>query len=76
MEVATNTKTDNEFRPNLLNALRAEFGQEILAWQATCDSIPTIWIERQNLLAFFFSDHVDLERILYHLKEILVVPIN
>ena len=51
MEVATNTKTDNEFRPNLLNALRAEFGQEILAWQATCDSIPTIWIERQNLLA-------------------------
>ena len=51
MEVATNTKTDNEFSPNLLIGLREEFEQQILAWQATCDSIPTIWIERQHLLA-------------------------
>ena len=51
MEVATNTKIDNEFPPNLIVGLREEFGQQILTWQNTCDGIPTVWIERQNLLA-------------------------
>ena len=51
MEVATNTKIDNEFPPNLIVGLREEFGQQILTWQNTCDKIPTVWIERQNLLA-------------------------
>ena len=58
MEVATNTKTDNEFSPNLLIGLREEFEQQIIAWQTTCDKIPTIWIQRQNLLALltYFRD--------------------
>ena len=51
MEVATNTKIDNEFPPNLIVGLREEFGQQILTWQNTCDGIPTVWIERKNLLA-------------------------
>ena len=58
MEVATNTKTDNEFSPNLLIGLREEFEQQIIAWQTTCDKIPTIWVQRQNLLALltYFRD--------------------
>ena len=58
MEVATNTKTDNEFSPNLLIGLREEFEQQIIAWQTTCDNIPTIWVQRQNLLALltYFRD--------------------
>ena len=58
MEVATNTKTDNEFSPNLLIGLREEFEQQIIACQTTCDNIPTIWVQRQNLLALltYFRD--------------------
>ena len=58
MEVATNTKTDNEFSPNLLIGLREEFEQQIIAWQTTCDRIPTIWVQRQNLLTLltYFRD--------------------
>ena len=58
MEVATNTKTGNEFSPNLLIGLREEFEQQIIAWQTTCDNIPTIWVQRQNLLALltYFRD--------------------
>ena len=34
-----------------LDKLRQDFGDRILAEQHTCDSIPTVWVERQDIKA-------------------------
>lgn len=49
MQLADNTVlSDSEASP-LLEKLRADFGDRILAEQITCDGIPTLWIDRAHV---------------------------
>ena len=49
MQVAEQTSAAVSQNPELLASLRQQFGDRILAEQATCDGIPTLWVDRQHV---------------------------
>jgi NADH-quinone oxidoreductase subunit C/D len=49
MQVAEQTAAAVSQNPELLIRLRQQFGDRILAEQATCDGIPTLWVDRQHV---------------------------
>lgn len=51
MQSALNIAQKGAETTDLLAHLRAEFGSRILAEQTTCDGIPTLWVQRQDLKA-------------------------
>ena len=51
MEAAVETVSANSQSSGLLDKLRQDFGDRIMAEQATCEGIPTVWVDRQHLLS-------------------------
>ena len=51
MQVAEKSLKTNLQASGSLDKLRQDFGDRILAEQHTCDSIPTVWVERQDIKA-------------------------
>ena len=49
MQSAENIVRESSNNSPFMSKIREEFGDRLLAEQATCDGIPTLWVERQHL---------------------------
>ena len=61
MEVAKQTTYPTSNSGELLAKLRQKFGDRIVAEQSTCDGIPTLWIDRQHLIALLRALRDDIQ---------------